>query len=162
MSTEQPVSNCNMTRLLQNSTLSNSLNCSWTADSGGAFFSESGFRDSFLLGLTLQSSECFDSGNPIYDQSLTVKTVLKSGDLLEAALERTNVKITSSKHGGTSTTWIPRPHPNLVGVCIVLVFVIGFLFDQNSGSLVLLKLDCNWTTDSGGADLVCLCSSVIG
>ena len=85
------------------------------------------------MGLTLQSSECFDSGNPIYDQSLTVKTVLKSGDLLEAALERRNVKITSSKPGGTSTTWIPRPHPNLVGVCIVLVFVIGFLSTKTVG-----------------------------
>ena len=153
MSTEQPVSNCNMTRLLLHQ---NSLNCSWTADSGGAFFLESGFRDSFYW------ISHFNIVNALIQATPYMISHWLSDSLEKWRSSWGSFGKDKDQDNFIQTTWIPRPHPNLVGVCIAIVFVIGFLLDQNSGSLVLLKLDCNWTTDSGGADLVCLCSSVIG
>ena len=77
MSTEQPVSSSNMTRLQfhQNSPLSNNLNCYWTMDSRGAFFF-------WLIGS--HTSKYGVQGVNLFRHP---HIILKSGDLLETALE---------------------------------------------------------------------------
>ena len=110
---EQPVSSCNTTRLLlhQNIHLSNNLNCYWTTDSGGAFFSKSGFREGF------DWLSHFKVGCTRSEFILSWRLEL----FLRRHWKAESKKVTASKPGGKSTTCIARTLSNRFGVCIVLV-----------------------------------------